>query len=166
MAEKIFYQIPFRASKLVRKQEGGASPRLTKADKCDLADSIRQNLRLLLMTPPNRVAGNLDYGCKIHWAHFGLNTRLMTEKNRNGDIFKMNIEQNIRNLIQEFEPRIEVKEIVVSINHAQAKKQQSFKQSELQNNILQVTVNVNAKIKEEYTFDGQDLFLEDVIPLL
>ena len=87
--------MPFRAEKLIHKGT---------LDKCDLATSVRQNLRLLLITPPVRVKFDPFYGCKIHWFQFLASNRAM-ERRKEEDDFKYKIEQNITALIERFEPR-------------------------------------------------------------
>jgi predicted component of type VI protein secretion system len=166
MAGKIFYRLPFRAEKLVQTDKDNHPQKLNEADKCDLATSVRQNLRLLLMTPPTQVRSDPDYGCLIHWAHFGLNTRLMTNGSRKGDDFKIKIEQNVRKLIEKFEPRIEVKEIVVTIKNAEYRKSQFFVAPQMKHSVLQIIVNVKGKVKEEFVFDGLPLEWENEIILL
>lgn len=138
-----------------------------EADKCSLVDSARQNLRLLLMTPPAKVRADPDYGCKIHWSHFGMDARMMAKGSREEDHFKIKIEQNVRELIKKFEPRIEAEEIAVVISYATEQEKRPFWATrQIKNNVLQIIVNVKAKVRKEYAHDGQSLELEDAIPLL
>ena len=74
MGEKVFYKMPFNVHALVN-----GNGRL---EKTGLVDSIRQNLRLLLATPPMRVEFAPIYGCKIHWSQFLTSNRIMDEEVR------------------------------------------------------------------------------------
>lgn len=159
MPEKIFYRIPFRAEKLTQKG---------RLEKCDLATSVRQNLRLLLMTPPMRVRQDAKYGCKIHWRQFLADNWVMEEEKRMEDNFKIALEKNIKELIEKFEPRIQLNELMVGIRYTEETHRPwkiSIKQRR-KNNIIQIIVNIKGKVKAEYVFDGQSLDLEDTIPLL
>lgn len=159
MPEKIFYTIPFRAENLVQKG---------KLEKCDLAVSVRQNLRLLLMTPPMRVRHDLFYGCKIHWQQFLAENGAMEEDKYLEDNFKIVLEKNIKQLVQKFEPRIHLDELTVDLRYSEDThtRWQLLKTQRRQNNNIQIIVNIKGKVKDEYIFDGQSLDLEDTIPLL
>jgi phage baseplate assembly protein W len=157
MSEKIFYSMPFRAEKLIRKGT---------LEKCDLATSIRQNLRLLLITPPIRVKFDPFYGCKVHWFQFLATNRAM-ERKKEEDDFKYKMEQNITTLIERFETRILLKEVNISIRYA-IEDQTKWHLSEAQrvrNTVIQIVVGIKGSIKPEYAF-GQTLDLEDTIALL
>jgi phage baseplate assembly protein W len=157
MSEKIFYSMPFRAERLVKKGE---------LEKCDLAASVRQNLRLLLITPPVRVKFDPYYGCKVHWFQFLATNRAM-ERKKEEDDFKYKMEQNITTLIERFEPRVQLKEVNVSIRYA-IEDQTKWHLSDAQrtkSTVIQILVGVKGTIKPEYAF-GQTLDLEDTIPLL
>ena len=159
MPEKIFYSMPFRAENLTKKD---------KLERCDLAVSVRQNLRLLLMTPPARVRNSPLYGCIIHWQQFVASNRLMEEDKRQEDIFKVSIERNIKDLIERFEPRILLSEVEVDIRYT-VEEQTTWRLVKTQireNNVIQIIVNIKGKVKPQFVFDGQSLDLEDTIPLL
>jgi len=159
MSDKVFYTIPFRAKKLVKKG---------KLEKCDLAASVRQNLRLLLMTPPVRVRHDSHYGCKIHWQQFLAENRAMEEDKRREDNFKVMLEKNIKQLIEKFERRVLLKEVTVDIRYVN-EEHTKWRLSAIQrtkHNVIQIIVNIKGKVKAEYVFDGQSLDLEDTIPLL
>ena len=149
--------MPFRAERLIHKGT---------LDKCDLAASVRQNLRLLLITPPVRVKFDPFYGCKIHWFQFLASNRAM-ERKKEEDDFKYKIEQNITSLIERFETRVQLKEVNISIRYA-VEDQTKWYLSDAQrtkSTVIQILVGVKGTIKPEYAF-GQTLDLEDTIPLL
>jgi len=159
MPEKIFYSMPFRAENLIKKG---------KLERCNLAVSVRQNLRLLLMTPPARVRDTPLYGCIIHWQQFVASNRLMEEDKRQEDNFKVNIERNVSALIERFEPRITLTEVSVHIqyNEEEHTTWRLVKSNIRENNVIQIIVNIKGKVKPQFLFDGQSLDLEDTIPLL
>lgn len=166
MAEKIFYGLPFRVEKLVKPDIDQQPPKLTKLDKVDLANSVRQNLRLLLLTPPLHFRFDPTYGCKVHWSHFSLDARAIPEDSPQENKFKIKIEQNLKALIERFETRIKVESVIVSIEKKRVRKRQLLGKTQVENNILQITVKLKARVKEEYVYDGQPLIFEDAIPLL
>ena len=159
MPEKIFYTIPFHADRLTQKG---------RLDKSDLATSVRQNLRLLLMTPPMRVRFDPFYGCKVHWQQFLATNRALEDDKRNEDNFKTKIEENITKLIEKFEPRVQIKEVNVNIRYRQTEHTQwrLLESQRTQNTVIQLIVKIKGSVKPEYTYDGQTLDLEDTIPLL
>ena len=151
--------MPFRAENLTKKG---------KLERCDLAVSVRQNLRLLLMTPPAKVRDSPLYGCIIHWQQFVASNRLMEEDKRQEDNFKVNIERNVSALIERFEPRISLSEVSVDIryNAEEHTTWRLVKSNLKENNVIQIIVNIKGKVKSQFLFDGQSLDLEDTIPLL
>ena len=151
--------MPFRAERLLQKGQ---------LEKCDLAESVRQNLRLLLMSPPMRVRQSALYGCKIHWQQFVAENRTMEEDKRREDHFKITLEKNIKQLVEHFEPRIQLDEVTVDIKYVNEEypKQQLTKVRQKNENVIQIIVNIKGKVKSEYVYDGQSLVLEDTIPLL
>jgi len=158
MAEKIFYSIPFRAERLIQKGQ---------LEKCDLAVSVRQNLRLLLMSSPMRVRHHALYGCKIHWQQFVAENRLMEEDKRKEDDFKVTLEKNIKQLIEQFEPRVQLEEVTVDIKYVnEVRPKRQLIKIHQKDNVIQIIVNIKGKVKSEYMYDGQSLVLEDTIPLL
>ena len=159
MPDKIFYSIPFRAEKLTQKG---------RLEKCDLAASVRQNLRLLLMTPPMQVRHDSAYGCIIHWRQFLADNWAMEEEKRMEDNFKIALEKNIKQLLEKFEPRIHLQELLVDVKYSEETHTRwlLLRRQRKQNNTIQIIVNIKGKVKEEYIFDGQSLDLEDTIPLL
>ena len=157
MSEKIFYGMPFRAENLIRKG---------RLEKCDLAESVRENLRLLLITPTLRVRFDPFYGCRVHWQQYLSSMRAMERKKEEED-FKYMVEQNVTALIKRFEPRVLLKEVNISVRYA-AEEHTRWRMSEAQRpkgSVLQLIVTVRGSIKEEYAY-GQTLDLEDTIPLL
>jgi phage baseplate assembly protein W len=157
MAEKIFHNLPFRAEGLGKK--GSIS-------RCDLAVSIRQNLRLLLISPPLRLRFDPYYGCRIHRAQFLAGNRAM-EGRREEDDFKFKLEQNIETLIRRFEPRLMLQEVNIKIRYSKDD-QMEWKHGVFKTkkrNIIQVSVHIKGDVKPEYA-QGQTIFLEDNIPLL
>ncbi|MFN0037577.1 MAG: GPW/gp25 family protein [Saprospiraceae bacterium] len=158
MAEKIFYSMPFVTEHLGRK---------TGFQRCDLTTSVRQNIRLLLITPPGRVRFDPYYGCRIHWSQFLADSRAMEGK-KVEDKFKQTMEENIEELIRRFEPRLDLKEVLVDIRQS-PEDQKPWKIREfarVKRNVIQVIVGVRGMIKPEFASDGQSLELEDTIPLM
>ena len=156
MADKIFYKMPFRTERLVKKG---------RLEQSDLLDSVRQNLRLLLMTPPLRVRYDPFFGCRIHWSQFLLNNRIMEGK-KEEDGFKQKIEQNIEALVQKFEPRVKLREVSVSIRYAvEDHTKWQLSPAERTQNVIQMLVILRGDVNPDLAF-GQVLQLEDTIPLL
>ena len=155
--EKIYFTLPFRAERLTKKG---------KLNKSDLQASVRQNLRLLLITPPMRVRFDSNYGCLVHWQQFLASNRAMESK-REEDDFQHKMEENIKELVSKFEPRVEIRDVMVTIKYKiddhlpwlMAGDQHSIK------NVLQLVVRITGTIKAEYAY-GEKLELEDTIPLL
>ncbi len=160
MSNKIFHNLPFNAKKLV-KNEG-------TLDRCDLKTSISQNLRLLLMTPPLRLRFAPFYGSKIHFYQFVLSNRLMQDNPDLEDNFKIKVEKNVKALVEKYEKRIQVTEVIVNIRYApkQDEKWRFSRVKRTNNSIIQVIVNIKGKITPQYILDGQSLVLKDTIPLL
>ena len=156
MADKIFYKMPFRTERLVKKG---------RLEQSDLLDSVRQNLRLLLMTPPLRVRYDPFFGCRIHWSQFLLNNRIMEGK-KEEDGFKQKIEQNIEALVKKFEPRVKLREVSVSIRYAvEDHTKWQLSAAERTQNVIQMLVILRGDVNPDLAF-GQVLQLEDTIPLL
>ena len=134
-------------------------------EKCDLATSIRQNIRMLLFTPPGRFRFDPFFGCKIHWYHFMANNRAMEGK-KEEDLFRLRIKENIEGLIRRFEPRINLIDLEVELRQDPAN-QIPWKSKKTRNgqNVIQVIVHLRGKIKPEYAFD-RELALEDTISLV
>jgi predicted component of type VI protein secretion system len=171
MSEKIYYTLPFRAERLIGKSPSdtfgyseATQPHIL--EKSALKESVRQNIRLLLITPPLRVRFDPFYGCIVHWQQFLAGNRAMESK-REEDNFKHKMEENIKSLIEKFEPRVELREVIVTIKYAiedHFEWKLSAEQRTL-NNVLQLIVRITGTIKGEYAH-GQSLELEDTIPLL
>jgi phage baseplate assembly protein W len=157
MADKIFHTMPFRAESLIKK---GPS------EKCDLATSVRQNLRLLLMTPTMRVRFDPRYGCKVHHFQFLASNRAM-ENRKEEDDFKYLMEKNITALIEQFEPRVLLKDVGITIRYAVEDHTKWYlsEGQRIKGSVLQLVVNVKGSVKPEFAF-GQELDLEDTIALL
>ena len=135
MNDKQYYSIPFKTKNLIQKG---------RLEKCDIQDSIRQNLRLLLITPPLRVRQSAYYGCKIHLQQFLAENRIMEEDRRLEDNFKVTLESNIKQLIDKFETRVHLEELTVDIRYANDEYTQwKFSEGRLPtNNVIQVIVNI------------------------
>lgn len=161
MPEKVFYSIPVQMGKLVKGEQ---------LEKCDLEQSVRQNLRLLLMTPPLRVRHDPLYQCKIHWQQFLTENGLMEEDQHMEDGFKNILEKNIKRLIEKFEPRIQLSELHVNIKYpnepVSAQKILYLRRQDVDRKIIQVVVSLKAVIKPEYVLGGEILTLKDIIPLI
>ncbi len=140
--------------------------RKTSFQHCDLATSVRQNIRLLLVTPPGRVRYDPYYGCRIHWSQFLADNRAMEGK-KVEERFKQTIEENIEQLILRFEPRLDLKEVTLDIRQSpeNQKPWTSREFAKTKRNVIQVIVAVRGLIKPEFAF-GQSLELEDTIPLM
>jgi Phage baseplate assembly protein W len=159
MAEEIFYKMPFNVGTLL---EGKG-----RLAKTDLPTSVRQNLRLLLTTPPMRVEFAPIYGCKIHWSQFLTSNRMMDEEVRLEDSFKVKMEQNISALIGRYEQRINLKEVNIDLRYAKDDHQEWLPPigRKTKGNVIQIVVKIKASIKPEFAFDGDTLDLEDTISL-
>ena len=156
MPDKIFYTIPFRTERLVKKGE---------LDRSDLLTSVKQNLRLLLMTPPLRLRYDPFFGCRIHWSQFLLTNRIMEGK-KEEDTFKQKIEQNIEKLVKKFEPRVKLREVQVSIRFAVTDHTKwQLSEAERTQNVIQMLVTLRGDVNPDLAY-GQTLQLEDTIPLL
>jgi phage baseplate assembly protein W len=156
MSEKIFYTIPFRTERLVHKG---------KLERSDLLTSVRQNLRLLLMTPPLRVRYDPYYGCRIHWYQFLLDNRIMEGK-KEEESFKQKIEENIEKLVKKFEPRVILREVNVNIRYAvEDHSKWQLTPAERTQNVMQMLVTMRGDVNPDLAY-GQTLQLEDTIPLL
>lgn len=154
MEKQPFYSIPFRTGQL------GKSGSL---EKCSLSDSIRQHIRLLLLTPPGRFRYDPFYGCKIHWYQFLVSNRAM-EGRKEEDQFRLDIQENIRSLIERFEPRIELTDVTIALKQDPSS-HIPWKTHGAGKPVIQVVVWVKGKIKPEFAFD-QQLELEDTISLV
>lgn len=156
MSEKIFYTIPFRTERLIKKG---------KLEHSDLLQSVRQNLRLLLMTPPLRLRFDPYFGCRIHWSQFLLNNRIMEGK-KEEESFKQKIEENIEKLVKKFEPRVLLREVNVSIRFAvEDHTKWQLSEAERVQNVIQMFVTMRGDVNPDMAY-GQTLQLEDTIPLL
>lgn len=154
MEKQPFYSIPFRTGQLGKSGSLG---------KCGLSDSIRQNIRLLLLTPPSRFRFDPFYGCKIHWYQFLVSNRAMEGK-KEEDQFRLDMQENIRKLIERFEPRIELTDIEIELKQDPSS-QIPWKTRQNGLPVIQVVVWVRGKIKPEFAFD-QQMELEDTISLI
>lgn len=155
MAEKIFYDFPVRLSEMGRKGS---------FERCDLANSVRKNLRLMLFSPPLRVRMDPIFGCFIHRMQFLAVNRAMN--NRQENEFKVALERNIELLIKRFEPRIIRAEVEagISYNLDEQLVWKNGKYVSANRNAIQVTVSIKGEINPDLAF-GQTLELEDTIPL-
>lgn len=157
MGAERFYSMPFRTESLGKKGS---------LQKCDLMESIRQNIRLLLLTPPGRYRHDPFYGCKIHWFQFMANNRAM-EGRKEEDQLKLDIRENIRKLILRYEPRIDLSDLEVELRQDPAEQipWKSKRAAWPGKPVIQVVVNIKGKVKEAYALD-QQLELEDTISLI
>ena len=156
MADKIFYDFPVRLKDMGRKGS---------LQRCDLATSVRKNLRLLLVSQPARVRFDPLYGCFVHRMQFLAANRAM-ERTREEDAFKVAVERNIEALIQRFEPRLILTEVEAGIrfNREDQLVWKNGKYAGQNRNVIQITVHIKGDIKPEFAF-GQTLQLDDTIPL-
>ena len=157
MNRQKYYSIPFRADRITNAQT---------LETVDLETSIRQNLRLLLLSPPMKVQQHPDYGCLVHWHQFlSVSRNLKEEKMEDG--FKMKLEDNIKQLIQLFEPRIRVEEVSLKIEYKTEHHQWKLKHVHAtKNSVIQISVEITAQINEAFLMHAQSIKLEDTIPLL
>lgn len=157
MEEERFYSMPFRTEQLGRKGS---------FEKCSLLDSIRQNIRVLLLTPPGRYRYDPFLGCRIHWFQFLANNRAMEGK-KEEDRFRLELQENIKMLIQRYETRIDLAEVEVEMRQdPSAYKPWASKTGRWKDkHVIQVIVNIRGRIKPEFAID-QNLDLEDTISLV
>ena len=157
MGAERFYSIPFQTEQLGKKGS---------LQKCELADSIRQNIRMLLLTPPGRYRFDPFLGCKIHWFQFMANNRMM-EGRKEEDQFRMDLQENIKQLIQRYEPRVQLSDVEVDLRQDPAEHiPWKTKRANWNGNpVIQVIVSIKGRIKPEYALD-QPLELEDTISLI
>jgi len=92
---------------------------------------------------------------------------MMDEEVRLEDSFKVKIEQNITHLIQRYEQRIDLKEVIIDLRYAMADHKDWLPPigRNTKGNVIQIIVKIKAKIKAEFAFDGDSLDLEDTISL-
>jgi phage baseplate assembly protein W len=157
MDKQPFYAIPFRTEQL------GARDSL---QKCSLKDSIRQNIRVLLLTPPGRFRYDPYYGCRIHWYQFMTSNHAMQGK-KEEDQFRLKLQENLKELIRRFEPRIELTDLEVDMRQDPGE-QIPWKRkagSRGGKNVIQVIIYIKGRIKTEFALD-QELELEDTISLV
>ena len=159
MSKEFFYHIPLSAEKVIRGE---------RLQKTGALDSIRQNIRLLLSTPSMRVRHAPSYQCQIQARQFLLENRVMEDDKKKEEGFKVQLEKNILQLIEDFEVRIHVEELNLEIEYSQESNTQLGLMNRRKNldNCIQVIVKLKAKIKEEYDFQGEVTDLEDTIPLM
>lgn len=134
-------------------------------ERCDLANSVRKNLRLMLFSPPLRVRMDPIFGCFIHRMQFLAANRAM-ERTREENEFKVTLERNIEMLIKRFEPRIIRAEVEAGISYGRDEQLvwKNGKYVAADRNTIQVSVRIKGEINPDLAF-GQTLELEDIIPL-
>ncbi|MBK8492212.1 MAG: GPW/gp25 family protein [Saprospirales bacterium] len=157
METERFYSMPFRTELLGKKGS---------LEKCSLADSIRQNIRVLLLSPPGRYRYDPFLGCKIHRFQFMANNRAM-EGRKEEDLFRLDLQENIKQLIQRYEPRILLSDVEVELRQDPSEQipWKSKRATWSNKSVIQVIVSIKGKVKPEYALD-QELELEDTISLI
>jgi phage baseplate assembly protein W len=149
MSEKIFYSIPFRAEQLVQKKLDEPAARL---EKCDVKKSIDQNVRLLLMTPPQRVRGAFQYGCKVHWLQHAASNQVMKPYSRAELDVKSRLNDNIKGLVERFEPRLEHSKTDIQVGYADKKgtwwEEKRYRNT--QSDVIQLKVTIKGTISNQF----------------
>ena len=140
MNNEVFYTIPTRTERLGR---SGSMP------KSNLIESIKQNIKMILTTPPLRSRFDSFYGCKIQRLRFLAANKAM-EGTSDENIFKKSIRENITHLLHKYEKRIDLDQVEVSLTYQTDDDNTKYAH---QNQAILVKVSVKGKVKKLFAID-------------
>jgi predicted component of type VI protein secretion system len=104
-----YYAIPFDPEQAAGKAFG----------KTDLEASIRQHIRLMLATLPGSYRFSPAFGLGLNKHHYRLPDKRKGEKKLESEL-KENLQQNLRLLIERYEPRLLLHDIEVKVKFPRA----------------------------------------------
>lgn len=100
--KSVFYSLPFRASDLSK----------PAFQKVSAEASVRQHVRLILLTLPNQVRFSPQYGGAINRYHFNLPDKRKGEKKLE-DRLRDRLLKNLQYLLAQYEPRLAIRNITI-----------------------------------------------------
>ncbi len=101
----MFYSIPFKA--LLRTK--------TPFQTVDVETSVRQHVKMIMLTMPNQVRFDPMYGGALNKHHFRLPDKRKGEKKLEDEL-KDKVKKNLDFALKRFEPRLKVKDIIVVVH--------------------------------------------------
>lgn len=118
MEKKIFYSLPFLPGKEAKD---------INYKKDNVENSIRQHIRLILMTLPNQLRFEPKYGCELNAYHFKLPEKSKGDKKLEEEI-KDKVQKNLKFLLARYEPRLKLSRAIVNVNVPLTDKDNKFLQ--------------------------------------
>jgi phage baseplate assembly protein W len=140
-----FYSLPFKAESKAR--QGSMK-------QVDLETSVRQNLRLLLSSMPGRFRYAPMFGSQLNKFHFRLPDKRKGDKKLEDEI-KNIVQKNVDALIRKFEPRIELKEVIVSVRLPKADR--PAEQQPKGGGKIALEITVNGRLMDREDFDHLEI---------
>jgi phage baseplate assembly protein W len=140
-----FYSLPFKAENKAKQDT---------MKKVDLETSVRQNLKLLLSTMPGRFRYAPMFGSQLNKYHFRLPDKRKGDKKLEDEI-KSKVQKNVEELIKKFEPRIEVKEVIVVVRLPKADK--PLEQQPKGGGKIALEITVNGRLMDRDDFDHLEI---------
>ncbi len=125
--------------------------------KVDMETSIRQNIKMLLVTLPNQVRFAPDYGVVTNKFHFRLPDKRKGEKKLEDEL-RDRLKKNLEFLLAKYEPRLIVKEILITVHLPKPDKDNS----KLKNGRIALEINVKGIVKSQ----GDDFDFADYMAIL
>ena len=140
-----FYSLPFKT--IGKAQQGTLK-------KVDLETSVRQNLKLLLSSMPGRFRYAPMFGSQLNKYHFRLPDKRKGDKKLEDEI-KSIVQKNVDALIRKFEPRVELKEVIVSVKLPKADK--PSEQQPKGGGKIALEITVNGRLMDREDFDHLEI---------
>lgn len=140
-----FYSLPFKAE---NKAKQGTMKQV------DLETSVRQNLKLLLSSMPGRFRYAPMFGSQLNKFHFRLPDKRKGDKKLEDEI-KNKVQKNVEELIRKFEPRIELKEVIITVRLPKADK--PTEQQPKGGGKIALEITVNGRLMDREDFDHLEI---------
>jgi phage baseplate assembly protein W len=140
-----FYALPFKTAE--KAKQGSLK-------QVDLETSVRQNLRLLLSSMPGRFRYAPMFGSQLNKFHFRLPDKRKGDKKLEDEI-KSIVQKNVDALIRKFEPRVDLKEVIVTVRLPKADKSSEFQPKGGGKIALEITIN--GRLMDRESFDHLEI---------
>jgi predicted component of type VI protein secretion system len=102
---QMFYSMPFRALLATK----------STYEKVDVETSVRQHIKMMLLTMPNQVRFDPAFGGALNKHHFRLPDKRKGEKKLEDEL-KDRVKKNLEMVVRKFEPRLQLKEVIVVVH--------------------------------------------------
>ncbi|MCB0522689.1 MAG: GPW/gp25 family protein [Lewinellaceae bacterium] len=144
--KKAFYSIPFKAESMTKPTYA----------RVDLETSVRQHIKMMLMTIPNQVKFEPAYGGVLNKQHFRLPDKRKGDKKLEEELKDM-VLKNIQYLIAAYEPRLKIKNVGVTVLLPKPDKPNP----KIKSGRIALEINIDGLL-----LDHEDFRYTDLIPML